>query len=148
MDPRHNPQGKRVLEDPINGNMCKTFSRSVTAAELTTTGLVLVPARKGYKYALVDCHLIANGGAAGGLTTADLVGTLNGSTRKLLAGAAANLTQSAVLRPGATGGTVLADSASFSFNDPNTPLVAARTGSALTGATSIRYTVTYAVARA
>lgn len=108
-------------------------------------GLTLLAALAGYKYRLLDAFAIAVGGAAGAVTTVDILGTQAASPVKLTAFGQANLTQSAVVRAGGTGGTVLADGASFAVNDVNTPITIGKTGSALTTATFIDVTLTYAI---
>jgi predicted RecA/RadA family phage recombinase len=113
-----------------------------TTAEVNA-GATILPAVAGIKYRMLDAIMIAIGGAATTVTTVDIIGTLS-SARKLLAGAAANLTQSALLRPGATGGTVLADGASFTQNDVNTAVTIGITGSAMTVATHIDVLLFYA----
>jgi hypothetical protein len=72
-----------------------------------------------------------------------VLGTQSTSSVKLMAGAIANLTQSALLRAGATGGAILADGASFVANDANTAITIGKTGSALTTATYIDVILTY-----
>jgi hypothetical protein len=136
----------------VNGNTGAAFGTGVVkhlrtrvlAADVDA-GLTLLPAVAGYKYRLIDCKAIAVGGAAGAVTTVDILGTLSGSTRKLVAYAQANLTQSTVLRDGATGGAVLADGASYTQNDVNTAITIFNTGNNVTTATHIDVELTYAL---
>ena len=113
----------------------RTFRQRVTLAQLNA-GFTLLPALAGVAYRMVDCQVISVGGAAAALTTADIKGVQATSTVKLAAVAQAQLTQSAVNRPGVTGTTVLADGASFAVCDTNTAITCGVTGSAATTATA------------
>lgn len=107
-------------------------------------GATLLPARDGVAYRLVDAYAVAIGGAVAAVTTVDLLGTST-TSRKLVAWGQAALTQSTVVRAGASGGTVLADGASFTANDENTAITIGKTGSDATTATHIDVVVTYAI---
>jgi hypothetical protein len=74
----------------------------------------------------------------------DILGTLT-SSRKLVAYATAQLTRSAVVHSGETGGAVLADGASFTANDANTAVTIGKTGTDYTVATDIDVILTYAM---
>jgi hypothetical protein len=148
MDLRFWPQSRATGQqaDPLAGSFCKQARLRASAAQVNAAGGIdVVPAKRGFKYRLIDAIMIAIGGAAAGATTIDLLGTLNGSTRKLIANAIAGLTQSTLLRPGAANSTVLADGASHTLNDQNTPLTLSKTGASLTGATSVDIIVLFAV---
>jgi hypothetical protein len=82
------------------------------------------------------------------VTTVDIIGTLSAATRKLVAFAQASLTQSTLLRVGASGAAILADGASFTINDVKTAISIGKTGSDVTTATSIDVVLTYTVERA
>ena len=99
-------------------------------------GATLVAAVSGKSIRMVGCKAIAVGGAAGAVTTVDILGTST-TARKLVAFAQASLTQSAVLADGGTGGAVLADGASYTANDANTAVTIGKTGSNVTTATHI-----------
>jgi hypothetical protein len=99
-------------------------------------GATLVPAVAGKAIRMVTCKAIAVGGAAGAVTTVDVLGTST-TARKLVAFAQANLTQSAVLTDGGTGAAVLADGASYTANDAGTAVTVGKTGSNVTTATHI-----------
>ncbi len=109
--------------------------RRCTIAEINA-GVTLLAAVSGFKYRMVSCKAIAYGGAVGATTTVDVIGTLS-TSRKLVAFAQASLTQSTVLTAGGTGGTVLADGASFTANDANTAITVGKTSSDLTTATGV-----------
>jgi len=111
-------------------------------------GIEVLPAIEGYAYRLVDAAAIAVGGAAGAVTTVDLLATASAASRKLVAFGQAQLTQSTLLRAGATGGTVLADGASFTVNDANTAVTLGKTGDDVTTATHIDLLVSYVVEEA
>jgi hypothetical protein len=106
-----------------------------TIAEINA-GATLVPAVAGKSIRMVSCKAIAVGGAAGAVTTVDVLGTLS-TGRKLVAFAQANLTQSTVLTDGGTGAAVLADGASYTANDAGTAVTVGKTGSNVTTATHI-----------
>lgn len=116
----------------------------VTIANVNA-GATLLPALANRKYRICDMALISVGGAAGAVTTVDILGTQSSSSVKLLAGAQANLTQSALVRAGGTGGTILADGASFVACDTNTAITIGKTGSSVTTATHIDVLLTYVV---
>jgi predicted RecA/RadA family phage recombinase len=113
-----------------------------TTAEVNA-GATILPAVAGIKYRMLDAALIAVGGAATTVTTVDIIATLS-TARKLVAGAQANLTQSTLIRAGATGGTILTDGASFTQNDANTAVTIGITGSAMTVATHLDVLLFYA----
>src|SRR5690606_33477233 len=102
-----------------------------TIAEVNA-GATILPALDGFRYRLVDAALVAVGGAAGAVTTVDVIGTQSASAVKLLAAAQANLTQNTLLRAGATGGAVLAGGVSFAANDENTAVTIGKTGDDVT----------------
>lgn len=106
-----------------------------TIAEVNA-GATLVAAVAGKSIRMVDCRAIAIGGAAGAVTTVDVLGTST-TARKLVAYAQANLTQSTVVGAGHAGGAVLADGASFTANDAGTAITIGKTGSNVTTATHI-----------
>lgn len=126
------------------GGPCNQVRIRTTTANVNA-GATLLPALPGYKYRIHDIAMIAIGGAATAATTVDVLGTQSSSSVKLLAGAVANLTQSAVLRAGATGGAVLADGASFVACDANTAITIGKTGSSLATATNIDVLLTYSI---
>lgn len=126
------------------GGPCNQLRARTTIANVNA-GATLLPALPGYKYRIHDIAMIAIGGAVGAATTIDVLGTQSTSSVKLFAGAIANLTQSAVLRAGATGGTVLADGASFVACDVNTAITIGKTGSTATTATHVDVLLTYSI---
>ena len=99
-------------------------------------GATLVAAVSGKSIRMVNCKAIAVGGAAGAVTTVDVLGTQT-TSKKLVAFAQVNLTQSAVLTAGGTGAAVLADGASYVANDAGTGVTVGKTGSDVTTATHI-----------
>jgi predicted RecA/RadA family phage recombinase len=120
-----------------------SIRRRLTTAEINA-GATLVPAVAGRRYRLVDAAALSYGGAATGLTTLDISGTVT-TTRKLVAFAQASLTQSTLLRAGATGAALLADGASFTQNDANSGITVGVTGSALATATGVDIFLSYAI---
>lgn len=107
-----------------------------TIAEINA-GANLLPALSRGKYQMVAAAMIAVGGAVAAVTTVDILATLAAASRKLLAAAQANLTQSTVIKDGATGGAVLADGASYTANDLNTAITVGKTGADVTTATHV-----------
>lgn len=123
----------------------RAVRRRFTIAEVNA-GANLLPAIAGYNYRLVAARAIAIGGAAGAVTTVDLIGTLS-SARKLVAYAQVSLTQSTVLRDGDSGAAVLADGASYTANDAGTAITVGKTGADITTATHVDFLVEYAIGR-
>lgn len=105
-------------------------------------GAELIAAVAGKSIRMVSCRAIAVGGAAGAVTTVDILGTLS-TSRKLVAYAQASLTQSTVLVDGASGAAVLADGASYTANDAGTAITIGKTGSNVTTATHIDVVFSY-----
>lgn len=117
----------------------------VTLAQVNA-GYSFVPAVVGQKYRMIDCAMIAIGGAVTGSTTIDVLATQGAASVKLVANAVAGLTQSAVLRAGDTNSAVLADGASFLQNDVNTAITISKTGAAMATATHVDVIMTYELA--
>jgi hypothetical protein len=173
MDTRNYPQGKAPFYSKYVLGVLKFFKRS-TAAEMlaidgtagvvyevgkaytkrhratvaeVNAGATVLAAIPGYKYQIKDAYMIAVGGQVTTVTTVDILGTLS-SARKIMAGGQAALAQSALVRAGGTGGTVLADGASFTANDVNTAITVGITGSSITVATHVDFHLTYELVRA
>ena len=139
---------KTLTSPAINGPTIQGGNVALTKRIRTTTanvnsGATLLAAVTGYKYRISDITMISVGGAASGATTVDVLGTQSSSGVKLLAVAVAALTQSAVVRAGATNATVLADGASFAECDTNTAVTIGKTGSSLATSTNIDVIITY-----
>jgi len=114
-----------------------------TIAEVNA-GATLLAARVGKGYRMIDCKAIAVGGAAGAVTTVDILGTQT-SAVKLVAFAQASLTENTVLKDGGTGAAVLAAGASYVKCDNNKAITIGKTGSSVTTATYIDINITFAV---
>jgi predicted RecA/RadA family phage recombinase len=82
----------------LSGELVQTLRTRVTLAQLNA-GLTLLPAVTGYKYRLIDCTLIAIGGAATAATAVRITGVQAASTVALISAAVAALTQSTVVKP-------------------------------------------------
>lgn len=135
---------KTILEDAktteagiITRNKIVECIRTRFTIAQINAGATLLAAISGYKYRMVSCKAIAVGGAAGAVTTVDVLGTQSASGVKLVAFAQASLTQSAVLTAGDSGAAVLADGASFVACDANTAITVGKTGGSVTTATHI-----------
>jgi hypothetical protein len=118
-----------------NQSVLYTKRTRFTIAQVNA-GATLVAAVTGKSIRMVNCKAIAIGGAAGAVTTVDVLGTST-TSRKLVAFAQASLTQSTVLTAGGSGATVLADGASYTANDAGTAVTVGKTGSSVTTATHI-----------
>jgi len=116
----------------------------VTLAQLNA-GYTLLAAIPGFKYRLIDCKLIAVGGAATTGTSVNIIGTRAAAAVQLLVAAVAALTQSALVRIGAANAVILADGASFTQLDVNTPVTIITVGTAMTVMTNIDVDLTFAV---
>lgn len=127
----------------VSGGAILNKRQRFTIAEINA-GATLLPAITGKSYRMIGAKAIAVGGAAGAVTTVDITGTVS-TSRKLVAFAQANLTQSAVVVDGGTGGTVLADGASYTANDAGTAILVGKTGSNVTTATHIDIIFDYVV---
>jgi hypothetical protein len=90
-------------------------------------GATLLAAIPGYKVRMVNCKIIAYGGAVGTLTTVDILGTQTSGV-KLAAFAQAGLLENVVLTAGGTNGAVLAAGASFVACDAGTAITIGKTG--------------------
>lgn len=112
-----------------------------TIAEINA-GATLLPAVAGKSYRMVSCTAISVGGAAGAVTTVDVLGTQTTGV-KLVAFAQASLTQNTVLKDGGTGAAVLAGGVSYVANDANTAITVGKTGSNVTTATHIDINFSY-----
>lgn len=119
------------------GDIVRVYRKRFTAGEVNAVGgTELLPAVGGFKYRMVSCQAIAIGGNAATVTTVDILGTQTNSV-KLVAFGQAQLTRSAVLTAGSTGGTVLADGASFEACDANTAIKISKTGESIATATYV-----------
>ncbi len=126
-------------------NVVREKRQRVTLAQWNAGVTILAAPGAGRAYRMLTVGLIAYGGAAGALTTADILATQSAASVKLIAGGQAQLTQSTIVRDGDTGGTILADGLSHVTNDENTAITAGVTGSDLTTATGIDVLIQYVV---
>lgn len=106
-------------------------------------GATLLTAVPGMRYRMVSASAISVGGAAGAVTTVDILATQSASSVKLVAFAQANLTQNTQLTSGGTGAAILAGGVSYVLNDAGTAITVGITGSAITTATHIDILMTY-----
>lgn len=127
----------------MGGGTVRHIRKRFSIAEVNA-GATLLPAQAGLAYRMIDASAIAVGGSAAAVTTVDILGTST-TGRKLVAFAQASLTQSTLLRAGASGATILADGASFTANDANTAITIGKTGSSVTTATHIDVSFFYTV---
>lgn len=128
-----------------------TLRTRVTLAQLNA-GFTLLAALPGFAYRLIDLMLTAIGGAATTGTSINVIGTRAAGAVQLGVAAIAGLTQSTILRlgtPFATAGTasivVLADGASLTALDVNTPITVITVGSAMTVMTNVDVALTFAI---
>ena len=106
-------------------------------------GATLLAAVTGFKYRMLSCKAISVGGAAGAVTTVDVLATQGAASVKLVAYAQASLTRSAVLTDGDAASAVLADGASYVQNDAATAITVGKTGASVTTATHIDILFSY-----
>jgi hypothetical protein len=133
------------IRHSTTGNPSVLHQRSALTIAQVNAGATLLAAAPGLKYRLVEASAIAVGGAAGAVTTVDILGTQGASSVKLVAFAQASLTQNAQLKSGGSGAAILAGGASYAPNDVNTAITVGITGSAITTATHIHILLTYAI---
>lgn len=144
--------GDFVLEDLSNNVIfarsaaVQNIRRRCTVAEVNA-GVTLLAAIAGHKYRMVGCTAISVGGAAGAVTTVDVLGTQSSGV-KLVAYAQASLTQSTLLRDGASGAAILTDGASYVACDANTAITVGKTGASVTTATHIDINFDYVIEKA
>lgn len=109
-----------------------------TTTANVNTGATLLPAVTGFKYRLLDMAMISIGGNAATATTVDIKGTQSAGSVKLFAVAIAQLTQSAVVKPGTVAATApLTDGACFVANDVSTAITIGSTTNNLATSTNI-----------
>lgn len=104
-------------------------------------GLTILPAVAGKKYRMVDCKLIAIGGAAQTATGVQI----KCDTVLLIDAKVAALTQSTVARAGDENVNVLADGASFVVQAENKAITVIKDGSDLATATHIDVILDYVI---
>lgn len=147
-DSRMYPTGSGGAKSrPIKGTLVdfgvlKAQRTRATVAQINA-GFTLLPALPGVKWRLVDWDMIAIGGAVTGATDVRILGTQSGSSAALGATAVAALTQSAVVRAGASNAVVLANGASFVACDANTKVTVGKTGGSAATATAVDITLLY-----
>lgn len=127
-----------------NNSVVLCHRHRVTVAEINA-GHEVLPAISGKSYRLVDCTAIAYGGAVGTTTTVDVLGTQAAGGVKLVAFEQANLTQSAAVKMGETGGTITADGASYTACDASTAITIGKTGGDADTATGVDFIITYVI---
>lgn len=120
-----------------------TVRKRFAIATINAGATNLVPAVPGLKARMVAASAIAVGGAAGAVTTVDILATQAAGSVKLVAFAQASLLQSAKLTDGGAGAAILADGASYVANDVNTAIQVSKTGAAITTATFIDVAFSY-----
>jgi hypothetical protein len=128
----------------VNANVVHNLRRRLTVAEVNA-GTNVLPAIPGFRYRYKDASAIAVGGAVTGSTTVDITGTQSASVVKLLAITVAALTQSALVRSGATNAAILANGASYIACDANTPITVSKTGSDAATATHVDVSIDYTI---
>jgi len=120
-------------------------ARVRTTIANVNAGATLLPAVPGLAYRLIYFALIAVGGAVTGATDVRILGTRTAGSVALGVAPVAGLTQSAVVESGDAGMTLLADGASFTALDPNTPVTIGKTGGAGATATNVDALLVYAL---
>ena len=126
-------------------NVVKALRQRVTLAQWNAGVTLLAAPGASRAYRLLSASAVAYGGAATTLTTADIDGVQSTSSVKLVAFAAAQLTENSVVKDGETGGAVLAAGASYAVTDANSAITASITGTDMTVATGIDVLLTYII---
>lgn len=149
--PRFNPTTNSYVKVDTDNPAVMNLRVRATLAQINA-GLTLLAASPGFAYRVIDLMLTAVGGAAAGATDVRVLGTRAAGSVALGIAAVAGLAQSTDLRlgsPFATAGTAsivsLADGASRTPLDANTPITIGKTGATLTGPTAIDVVLTYAL---
>lgn len=128
----------------LSDKVVRSVRRRCTIDEINA-GVTILAANTGYKYRIVGVTAIAYGGAVGGTTTVDILGTQAAGSVQLVTFAQANLTQSTLLFDGGSGSVILADGASYVANDVSTAITVGKTGGSLTTATGVDIKIEYAI---
>ena len=131
-----------VVSSPV---VCQVRVRATAAEVNGAGGKELVPAVAGYQYRIVDCAMIAIGGAAATATSVDLVATRNAGAVRPLVIAVAALTENTLVRMGAANAVILAAGASYTALDANTNISVQKQsgGGSLATATHIDVLLSY-----
>jgi hypothetical protein len=120
-------------------------ARIRTTIANVNAGATLLPAVPGRAYRITDMTMIAVGGAVTGATDVRILGTRAAGSVALFVVAIAALTQSAVNKPHSANVTVLADGATYTALDVNTPITIGKTGGAAATATNVDVILEYAL---
>jgi len=147
MPPTKNKNLTQETKKLVDNDVVLFHRERVTAAQVNA-GYTLLPAIRNHKYRLVDASLIAIGGAVTGATGVDILATLSAASRKLLAVAAAALTQNTLVRAGAANAAILAAGASFTANDVNTAITVKKDGADVATATHVDVLISYILEKA
>ncbi len=132
-----------LLGAAASAGAVRHIRRRFTVAELDA-GATLVQKVPGLRYRMIDAQAIAIGGDVTTVTTIDIIGDVGGA-RKLVAFGVAALTEDDMVRVGEAGGVHLAAGASFTTNDAGDAILVGTTGAAITVATHVDISFTYAI---
>jgi hypothetical protein len=133
----------------LSGSVSLFNTRRHVTLDQVKAGYTVLPAVPGYQYQIVDCAMVAVGGAAAGATSVNLKGTQSAGVVNLVVNAVGGLTQSTKLPMGeAATSVILADGASFAPCDVNTAITVEDAGPDLTGPTYVDVIVSYALIKA
>jgi hypothetical protein len=118
----------------------------VTTAQVNA-GFELLPAMAGYAYRLIDCSMIAIGGAAATATSVDIIGTRGSASVRPVVTAVSALAENTRIALGHANAVILGAGASFTPLDANTAVSIGKQsgGSNLATATHIDVNLTYAL---
>jgi len=129
-----------------NSGVVQHLRTRVTTAQVNA-GHTLLAAVAGRSYRLVDCSMIAIGGAAATATAVRLNGTQSASVVQLVSNTVGALTQNTRVLAGVTSNSsILAGGASFIACDANTAITIDKSGSNLATATDIDVLMSYVLA--
>jgi len=139
--PRYDPTTNQMVRSDDQADV-QNIRMRCSAAQIDA-GVTLLPAVPGFAYRLVDASMIAVGGAVTGATDVRILGTRAAGSVALLVTAIAALTQSALVRLGATNAVILANGASHTPLDANTAVTVGKTGGGVATATHVDVNVDY-----
>jgi hypothetical protein len=135
-------KARTINNNFVEFGVVKNQRTRVTLAQLVA-GFTLLPALPGVKWRLLDAGMIAVGATATTATSVNIIGTRAGSAVQLVVNAVSALTRSTWLRMGAANSVILADGASHTACDANTPITVIGVTGTLAAATAIDVILTF-----
>lgn len=147
MPPVRNKNFQAETKKLSNNAVVFQHRERLTAAQLNTGLVSVLPPTPNFKYRLITANLIAIGAAVSGATDLRVSGVQGGNAAALMTVAIAALTKDALVGPTSANVTLLADGASFIEGDSGTGIAIQKTGGTLAGATAVDVLIVYALER-